>query len=562
MDASLKKIVELLGSDHAELQCAAAVVLGELKPAEKAAAKALGGALASQNVRLRTCALDAIGKIGGDGCVEAVLPLLKEQGEIRHKAIATLSSLGPAAVKKLKGELEGKDRALKMAIIKIILSNWGKDSLRTLFQCLFDQDFEIVRFVGDSVRAQADKMDAKQRLDLFKETSEFLGLKKVQESKSATISALRLLGYSKQPKAKALLLRYAAPKNDISVRRHALVALKSLEYPETGNEDVIKAALKFLEEKDFQNIVSAALDVLKAVKIPSKFCREFIKLLKSGHSSVRLFAVNALGGCDSTDAAKALSDLAAEKDQAVRDAAAAALAKNPAAAAWLTKKLQSAETTTEAWELAKILRGHAEHLKPAVLKSLASKMFDLLEKESDFYRPYYYLVSTVAPETTFQALLDRGLKHEKARKLALAERCLQLIPDAPTSSPEAKFRLASVRLKLSRKSLAKADRDGDTCLKQLADLARKEGFHLLEQLKKHKLLGAEELLYLGFHLAEEPEPLHKTGRDILTYVTKKWPKTKMAKDARAKLETETKPPAAEPPSNVPESLKKRVESMW
>ena len=127
----------------------------------------------------------------------------------------------------------------------------------------------------------------------------------------------------------------------------------------------------------------------------------------------------------------------------------------------------------------------------------------------------------------------RVSRHEKAKKFALAERCLQLIPDAPTSPPDAKFRLASVRLKLSKKSTAKPDRDADTCLKQFADLAKKEGFDLLAQLKKHTLLGADELLYLGFHLAEEPEPLHTKGREILTYVSKKWPKTKMAKDAKA-----------------------------
>ena len=60
MEATVKKIVELLSSDNAELQCAAAIVLGELQPRDKAVAKALGGALASQNARLRVCALDAI----------------------------------------------------------------------------------------------------------------------------------------------------------------------------------------------------------------------------------------------------------------------------------------------------------------------------------------------------------------------------------------------------------------------------------------------------------------------------------------------------------------------
>ena len=561
MEATVKKIVELLGSDNAELQCAAAIVLGELQPRDKAVAKALGGALASQNARLRACALDAIAKVGGDGSVQAILPLLKEQGDVRHKAVATLSALGPAAIKQLKGELEGKDRSLKMAIIKIVLNNWGKESLKTLFQCLFDEDFEIVRFVGDSVRAQADKMDAKQRAELFKETADFLGLKKVQENKTATVSALRLLGYSKQPKAKTLLLKHASPKNDVSVRRHALVSLKNLEYPETGNDDVIKAALGLLDEPDFQNIVSAALEILKAVKIPDKYGKEFIKLRASGHSSVRMFAINALGQQDSAEAAKALSDLAAEKDQTVRDAATAALAKNPAAVAGFLKKLSGAATTEEAWDTAKVLRGHAEHLKPPILKSLTGRMFDLLEKESDFYRPYYYLVSTVAPEATYQELSARGLKHEKAKKLGLAERCLQLIPDAPTSPPDAKFRLASVRLKLSKKSTAKADRDADACLKQFADLAKKEGFDLLAQIKKHPLLGPDELLYLGFHLAEEPEPLNAKGREILDHVAKKWPKTKMAKEAKSKLETETKPPV-ELPSSVPESLRKRVENMW
>lgn len=562
MDSSIKKIVELLGSEDAKIQCAAAVVLGELQPKDKGAAQALGKALSSQNTQLRLCALDAIAKVGGEGAVDAVVPLLKEQGDVRHKAMAVLTALGPAAIKQLKGELDGKDRGLKMAVIRIILAHWSKDSLKTLFQCLFDEDFDIVRFVGDAVRAQADKMDAKQLAQLFKETSEFLGLKKVRESKSATISALRLIGYSKQAKAKPLLLKYATAKNETSVRRHGLVGLRNLQYPETGNDDVIKAMLGYLEEKDFQNIVSAALDVLKAVKIPAKYGEGLARLLKSAHSSVRLFAIEALGQCDTTDAVKALSDLANDPDKAVCEAAATALAKNPAAVGGLVKKLNAAETLEEAWNTAKILRGQAEHLKPAVLKSLTARLFELLEKESDFYRPLYYLVVSAAPEPTYEELFNRGLKHVKAKKLAQAERCLQLIPDGPTAPPDSKFHLAAVRLKQSKKGLSKPERDAETCLKQFADLARKEGFDLMAALKKNPLLGAEELHYLGFHFAEQPEPLLAVGRDILAFVAKKWPKSKTAKDAKAKLETETKPPAPEPHSAVPDAIKKKVESMW
>lgn len=560
MEASLKKIIDLLGSDNAEVQCAAAIVLGELKPTEKAATQALAKALASENVRVRLCALDAVSKIGGEEAVEPILPLLKAQGEVREKAIAALSAIGHAAVKKLKGYLSSKDRALKMAIIKIILNNWGKDSLQTLLQCLFDPDFEVVRFVCDAVRNQSNKMDDTQRAELFKATSQFLGLKKVKENKTATISAIRLLGYSKQSKAKSLLLKYASPKNDVSVRRHALVSLRNLEYQPIGNDDVINTMLSFCYEKDFQNIVSGALDVLKVVKISDKFASKFIKLLNCEHFLVRQFAIGVLGQFDSPEAAKALSALAQDKDPGIRQAATASLAKNPAAVTELVKRLNDAKTIEEAWEAAKILRGHSERLKPALIKSLTSTMFELIDKESDFYRPYYYLVSNLAPEPTYQALFQRGVRHMKAKKLHLAERCLQLVPDAPSSPPESKLYLAAVRLKLSPKSLAKVDRDRDVCLKQFGDLARKEGFDLLGHLKKIPILGAEELYYLGFHLAEEAEPLRKAGREILTYVSHRWPRTKMAKDARTKLQTESslQPPASE----IPDKVKKKVESMW
>jgi HEAT repeat protein len=506
------------------------------------------------------CALDAIGKIGAAECADAILPLLREHGDVRDKATATLSTLGPRAIERLKDRLVGKDSALKTAIIKLIVNNWSKDTPKSLFPCLFDKDFEIVRFVCDAVRAQSEKMKPPERADLFKEAAEFLALKKAQKDKSALIAGIRLLGYSRQAKAKTLLLKFAQPKNDASVRRHAIVSLRNLEYPDTGNDDMLKAMVGFLGEKDFQNIVSAALEVLKLMKIPEKLCRNFIKLLKSEHSPVRLFAIGVLGQCDSAEAAKALSDLADEKDQAIRDAAAAALAKNPAAVSGLIKRLQGASTVEDAWATAKILRGHAEHLKGGVIKVLTSRMFQLLEKQSDLYRPYYFLLSSVAAGPTFSALFDRGIRNEKAKKFAMAERYLQLIPDAPSSPPEAKYYLASVRLKLSAKGLAKADRDRDVCLKQFADLARKEGFDLLARVRKDPVLDASDLLYLGFHFVEQSEPIRKVGRDILTHVARKWPKTKMAKDARAKLETEAAPPA--PAADVPEAIKRRMEARW
>jgi hypothetical protein len=43
-------------------------------------------------------------------------------------------------------------------------------------------------------------------------------------------------------------------------------------------------------------------------------------------------------------------------------------------------------------------------------------------------------------------------------------------------------------------------------------------------------------------------------------VARKWPKTKQGKDARAKLETEKAPPPLK--AEIPEAVRKKVESMW
>ena len=75
----------------------------------------------------------------------------------------------------------------------------------------------------------------------------------------------------------------------------------------------------------------------------------------------------------------------------------------------------------------------------------------------------------------------------------------------------------------------------DPGLQQFAGLIHRHETDPIEMVAKARWLDAEDLFYLGFHFAEQNGAPQKFGGNVLRLLLKRSGKSKLAKDARAKL---------------------------
>ena len=98
-----------------------------------------------------------------------------------------------------------------------------------------------------------------------------------------------------------------------------------------------------------------------------------------------------------------------------------------------------------------------------------------------------------------------------------------------------RLELAACGLKTSAKDLAADARAADPALQQFAHLAQQDDGQLSAELGKMKWLEADDLYYLGFHLAEQPGRARKVAEDVLRLVVKRSPRSKLGQAAKSKL---------------------------
>jgi hypothetical protein len=127
----------------------------------------------------------------------------------------------------------------------------------------------------------------------------------------------------------------------------------------------------------------------------------------------------------------------------------------------------------------------------------------------------------------------RGETLFKKKRYADAARRLTLRLDLPGADDEARFLLAVARLKTGTRNWMGLARRRDEALEALAALERGT-FPIADRLRRTRLLGPEELFYVAFNLAEQPQT-RAAAAELLRHVVKQSARTKVGKAARNKL---------------------------
>lgn len=518
MSPELDKICAMLAEGSAELQCAAAMVLGELKSRDAAVRKALARALQSANDTVRLYAVEALAGIDAEEAVPHLIPLLGAAPALKARAMKVIEQAGPEVLKTLREKLKDAETEVRRGIVEALGHLEKENATDLLLRALQDRDPAVAAQTVSSFQNVVRGMTEAARKTASKKVVAFL------KSGGLAVPCVQVLGALRDASALKVLMRFLDRKHPMEVRSAALSALAQFRTFGAGAKSMTPKLLSMLEENE---LTVPAVAVLERIKVDS---RRVLRLVGHAHSVVRTYALRALGTVGKSEAVEPLIAALGSSDRETADAAAAALRSNPASVPLLVRAMEAQTDSAQAWKIADILRTMPGGLDPKTRKQLLSRFLELLEKREERYRLPFEVLRSIAMGDLRAALLRRGREATSKKKLDLAEYCLRLLEPDDLATAESEYALATVRLKQRR---------NDPAILLFGKLLRREGFPLVRQLEKDaRAFAPGDLLHLGFRLIERQGADRDFGAAVLQIVTKRFPSSSEARIAKQKLKTQ------------------------
>jgi len=539
MDATTKKLCEMLRTGDPELQVAAARVLGELRPKEARVLSALSAELAEGVGPARLYALHALARSPVPQAVAHIFPALAGPAELRQEAIEAVAGFGAAAVAHLKAAILGSDLALRKAAASALARIGSKAAHELLLRALADGSLELSKHICFELDHAVREMTDRGRAALAAQVEAYLGRKGTQKNEVAAASGLILLGFLRVPNSRKVLLGFVRPPHRPELRRRALLALRGIA--EALTESDLKGLLPCVEEDDLANVALPAIELLRPLALPASGAGTLIGLAGSPRQAVRDFAIYKMGRLDTPGAAKILIQHLDAPQPALRDLAVSSLRRNTAAVPLLLKRLADEEDIERIWTLARVLEAHAADVSAAQAKALTKLLLDCLESDDRRAEPLAYLARRIASEPMDAALLQRAQALKGKKRFAEADRMLAALVRGGTASPEALYEAGVVALKVSPKGIGRHERNADPCLRRFDALVDDEKFDLARRLRSERCLEPQDLFYVGFHFAEQLGKRRECGGSLLLEVAKAGGRSAVAQHARNKLRLEAFP---------------------
>ncbi len=539
MKDMIASILRMLDEGAPEQKVAAALVLAWIRPNEARVVQTLGHLAREGEGYLKPYVIQALGAIGTNAALAALIPLLRVEGPLRERVSQVLAKVGTKAEAVLGKEYEQADDKTKEIILQILAKSRGPEAMRRILAVL--KDPEQQNFAGFAVDIlcteienlgegeEAEEQKAKLRKVLVQ------SLKRLPKSaaKEYPLHLLTLLGKVPDASLRNLFFQYAGKSKPPEIRRVALLGLAGMALTQSQQNTLVS----FLESEDFHNVAGPALEALgDFTPSGSSMANALAKLLKSPRVEVRLFAMRSLGHFQTATTAKLLLPYLKSSDPNVRRTVSEALGRNKEARQGLLKMLFAARDLEEAGRPRPALEALAPHLTQPQLKKLVQRYMDLM-KASDPVREIYHSILVKAdPDLVGPMLIHEAKKLKNARRHAEAVMILSsLTGDRHTLADEVRYELA-VNQMLGREH-APSPLEGDPVIGHFASLIA-SGFPLLQRIKRERLLTDEHRLYVGLKFLDRIQEDKKFGYQLLEYLIQKNPESKEAVQALQKLKIE------------------------
>jgi HEAT repeat protein len=533
MALATKQLLQLLGPDRPlDVRCATALVLGEAGVKDADAARALCDALQDPQPALRLQAIKAVGKLRVEQALPQLLERVKEGGEESEQAALAAARLGAKGTRALQELMPRVAPGLRRYVAAALAAAGTPSADAAALTVLLDKDPGVVEAAVRSLTAQIPTWGAKQRSGLADALLELLGNKKAPLPAPSESAVVRLVAALDDPRAAAVLWDRIVSPHPPEVRAAALQALG--KWVSSPGKDQLKRLFTCAADRDFR-VAAPALVILKGLPVGANALPEWLSLLHAPDLAVRHLALEKVGDRDKPEVAAALLEQLNHPDRNLREAALARLARLDSGRDALTKELLAADTPDRAWALAKAQERFAAEYPASWREKVFTRASGHLESGDRRADALLFLLRAAGEAELRERLEERALSWRKKKEYATALHYLRLLARDPSSGFPIRFELAACGLKVSGHDLAPEARAADPCLQQFANLCEGYEAETLKEIEKAKWLEAEDLYYLGFHLAEHEGRQKQCGGRVLNLVLKRAGRTKLGQAAKSKL---------------------------
>jgi hypothetical protein len=512
MNDTVKAIVAILDAGRPDLQVAAAQVLGELRIKDPTVVKSLAASIVRSHVQGRF-ALEALAHIGTpdalrvivrtmvehDGWNDQIAHLLHEAGAAAHPAILEVVDLAPA------------ERRLRL--LAVLVRTLQRDSVAPFVRALAVSEISaaVAKVLADAASHLADAAKKSLRDALTAAVREPVA----DDCLANMIGALAAVDASG---AKAMLLHHADAKSPLPVRLAALSALRGQEFTAAQ----AKSFLQLLEDPAQQPVHEAVREALATVTAwPEGMDAQLEKLLQSRNQDQRLFALRALRASGSAEAVRIALKLRDHGDERFRAAAEEVLASSKHAVDPMLRLLQLAREPMEAGRLGAILVRLAPHISPKAGKAIAERAMKLLPTKPLIADHLADVAIAAMGQKLVPFLLDRALRWRKQKRYPEALHVLARLASKNLLDQEGRYQLAVTRLlQDALRPGAEAATPGNAAMGFFAVLLR-DGFPLLDRIKKDASLPPEQQLKLASYFAQTVGSDRRFGQELLAHLSKR-----------------------------------------
>lgn len=532
-DLPVKKLLRLLQPDRpAEVRAAAVLVLAELGVRDADAANELIERLDDPDAAVRMNALVAAGRLRVEKALPFLLARITAGGEEARLAAEAAAQLGAKAVKGLQDLMPKVAPGLRRYIAAALSSSGSAAAEAAGAAMLLDKDPQLAAAAANAIIAKIPTLTPDHKTSLAEELVALASDRKHPLPASSELPVVRVLAALNAPAAAEVLWNWVQATHSTDVRAAALQAVGG--WVEKPTKDQWQKLFSCAADPDFR-VAAPALMVLNRQASHEKLADDWVKLLAAPDAAARRLAIEKIGNRDNAAVAAGLLAQLDHTDRGLRDAARARLVKLTAGRKALTGALLEAASPELAWQLARSVAAFVSEFSADLRTKLFDKACGYLEANDHRSDALLFLLREADAVKLRENLFERAEALRKKKKYEAAMAYLRTVARDPSIGFEVRLELAFCGLKLSAKSPDAANRAGDPCLRNFANLLEQDAALLTKEIGKAKWLEPADLFYVGFHFVEQVGRGRDFGAEVLKLVLKRSPKGELAKSAKNKL---------------------------
>jgi HEAT repeat protein len=534
MQIAVSKIAKLTSEkEPSDVRCSAITVLGELGGRDGEVNSAIIEALNDEDPEVRIRAIRAAGRLGIERALPGIAERLKAGGpeaEAAAEAAAGMSAKGTTMLRDLMPRVApGLRRYIAAALSRV-----GVYEDASELDVLTDKDPAVVDAAVTAVTAAMPSLDDRQRKRLADTLIKLGTSRKAKLAPASEAGVLRLAGLLEDARIAPLLWDKVLPPNPSEVRANALQALgKWVTSPGKDERDKL---FKCAADADFR-VAAPALMILDRLPASEKLTPGWVKLLRAPDIAARRVAMKKVGDRGEREIVDALLEQVRHPDLGYRRDVFDYLGKSDRGRKALGKMLKEAESTDEAWNLAKALVPFASANPDQWMDELFPVASGYIEAGDQRANPVLFVLRESSTSGLRERLEKRAAALVKRKDYEPANFIYRVLARDPAIGFPIRLAIAACGLKVSPKELEEMVRAQDPALHQFGELAAQDQATVLKYLAKTPWLDAEDHYYLGFHFAESTGALREFGAEVLRLLLKRFSRSKLANAAKNKLKS-------------------------